>query len=158
MKRKILAFAVVPMLLLTGVGCSSKDKPVDSKTSIEQNKKEDYRTNLAYLMKDISEQSQVISNVLTSQKSVEEKQKEYEKVSKDLLKTSDKVKKLKYEEKYKDAQFTVETAMGLLDMSIKLVGDGLEMKDQKMMELGNDAVTKASKKLNEANKMMEEIK
>ncbi|MGF2716200.1 tungsten formylmethanofuran dehydrogenase [Bacillus cereus] len=157
MKRKMLAFAVVPMLLLTGVGCS-KDKPVDSKTSIEQNKKEDYKENLAYLMKDVSEQSQVVSNVLTSQKSVEEKKVEFDKASKDLIETAKKVKNLKHEEKYKDVQFTMNTAMGLLEMSLNSISDGLEMKDKNMMQIGNDAVVKASKKIDEANKMMKEIK
>jgi len=125
-------------------GCTTKEKQVDSKISIEQNKKEDYEENLAYLMKDVSEQSKVVSDILTGQKSVEEKKKEFDLASKD--------------EKYKDVQFTMDTAMGLLDMSLKSIGDGLELKDRKLIELGNDAVVKASKKINEANEMMKDIK
>lgn len=148
------------MLVAGGAaGCTTKEKQVDSKISIEQNKKEDYEENLAYLMKDISEQSKVVSDILTSQKSVEEKKKkEFDLASKDLLETSEKVKKLKHDEKYKDVQFTMDTAMGLLDMSLKSIGDGLELKDRKLIEIGNDAVVKASKKIDEANKMMKDIK
>lgn len=148
------------MLVAGGAaGCTTKEKQVDSKISIEQNKKEDYEENLAYLMKDISEQSKVVSDILTSQKSVEEKKKkEFDLASKDLLETSEKVKKLKHDEKYKDVQFTMDTAMGLLDMSLKSIGDGLELRDRKLIEIGNDAVVKASKKIDEANKMMKDIK
>ncbi|MRB31115.1 tungsten formylmethanofuran dehydrogenase, partial [Bacillus thuringiensis] len=110
MKRKLLALAI-PMLLVTsiGVGCSAKEKQVDPKVSIEQNKKEDYKENLAYLMKDLSEQSKVVSDILTSKKSVEEKQKEFETASKDLLAIGDKVKALNASDKYKDVQLTMET-------------------------------------------------
>lgn len=73
-------------------GCTTKRKQVDSKISIEQNKKADYEENLAYLMKDVSEQSKVVSDILTGQKSVEEKKKEFDLASKDLLETSEKVK------------------------------------------------------------------
>ncbi len=34
--------------------------------------------------------------------------------------------------KYKDVQFTMDTAMGLLDMSLKSIGDGLELKDREI--------------------------
>ncbi|PQZ52214.1 tungsten formylmethanofuran dehydrogenase [Bacillus sp. MYb209] len=157
--KKLICLAFSLMLVSGGpVGCSAKEKQVDSKVSIEQNKKEDYKENLAYLMKDISEQSKVVSNILTSQKSVEEKKKEFNLASKDLLETSEKVKKLKHDEKYKDVQFTMDTAMGLLDMSLKSIGDGLELKDRNLMEIGNDAVVKASKKIDEANKMLKDIK
>ncbi|USL16612.1 tungsten formylmethanofuran dehydrogenase (plasmid) [Bacillus thuringiensis] len=109
-------------------------------------------------MKDVSEQSKVVSDILTGQKSVEEKKKEFDLASKDLIETSEKLKKLKPDEKYKDVQFTMDTAMGLLDMSLKSIGDGLELKDRKLIEIGNDAVVKASKKINEANEMMKDIK
>ncbi|MGF2715708.1 tungsten formylmethanofuran dehydrogenase, partial [Bacillus cereus] len=130
MKVKNLILLAFSLMLVAGgaAGCTTKEKQVDSKISIEQNKKEDYEENLAYLMKDISEQSKVVSDILTSQKSVEEKKKkEFDLASKDLLETSDKVKKLKHDEKYKDVQFTMDTAMGLLDMSLKSIGDGLEL-------------------------------
>ena len=52
----------------------------------------------------------------------------------------------------------MDTAMGLLDMSLKSIGDGLELKDRKLIEIGNDAVVKASKKIDEANEMMKDIK
>ncbi|MBJ8073213.1 hypothetical protein BWGOE4_09680 [Bacillus mycoides] len=161
MKVKNLILLAFSLMLVAGgaAGCTTKEKQVDSKISIEQNKKEDYEENLAYLMKDISEQSKVVSDILTSQKSVEEKKKkEFDLASKDLLETSEKVKKLKHDEKYKDVQFTMDTAMGLLDMSLKSIGDGLELKDRKLIEIGNDAVVKASKKIDEANKMMKDIK
>ncbi|AFQ29865.1 tungsten formylmethanofuran dehydrogenase [Bacillus thuringiensis] len=159
MKRKLLALAI-PMLLVTsiGVGCSAKEKQVDPKVSIEQNKKEDYKENLAYLMKDLSEQSKVVSDILTSKKSVEEKQKEFETASKDLLAIGDKVKALNASDKYKDVQLTMETAMGLLNMSVLSIKDGFEQKDGNLMSIGNDAIIKASKKIDEANKMMQEIK
>jgi hypothetical protein len=153
----LLAFSLI-FVVWGAAGCTTKVKQVDSKISpIEQNKKEDYEQNLAYLMKDVSEESKVVSDILTGQKSVEEKKKEFDLASKDLLETSEKVKKLKHDEKYKDVQFTMDTAMGLLDMSLKLIGDGLELKDRKLIELGNDAVVKASKKINEANEMMKDI-
>jgi hypothetical protein len=153
----LLAFSLI-FVVWGAAGCTTKSKQVDSKISIEQNKKEDYEQNLAYLMKDVSEESKVVSDILTGQKSVEEeKKKEFDLASKDLLETSEKVKKLKHDEKYKDVQFTMDTAMGLLDMSLKLIGDGLELKDRKLIELGNDAVVKASKKINEANEMMKDI-
>lgn len=156
--KGIILFAFSLMFVAGGAaGCTTKEKQVDSKISIEQNKKEDYEENLAYLMKDVSEQSKIVSDILTSQKSVEEKKNEFDLASKDLLETSEKVKKLKHDEKYKDVQFTMDTAMGLLDMSLKLIGDGLELKDRKLIELGNDAVVKASKKINEANEMMKDI-
>ncbi|MEC2463893.1 tungsten formylmethanofuran dehydrogenase [Bacillus cereus] len=159
MKRKLVALAI-PILLVTtlGVGCSVKEKQVDPKVSIEQNKKEDYKENLAYLMKDLSEQSKVVSDVLTSNKSVEEKQKEFETASKDLLDTATKLKHLQPSDKYKEVQDKVETAMGLLNMSVLSIKDGFEQKDGNLMNIGNDAIIKASKKINEANKMMEEIK
>lgn len=153
----LLAFSLM-FVAWGAAGCTTKEKQVDSKISIEQNKKADYEENLAYLMKDVSEQSKVVSDILTGQKSVEEKEKEFDLASKDLLETSKKVKKLKHDEKYKDVQFTMDTAMDLLDMSLKLIGDGLELKDRKLIELGNDAVVKASKKINEANEMMKDIK
>lgn len=156
--KGLILFAFSLMFVAGGAaGCTTKEKQVDSKISIEKNKKEDYEENLAYLMKDVSEQSKIVSDILTSQKSVEEKKNEFDLASKDLLETSEKVKKLKHDEKYKDVQFTMDTAMGLLDMSLKLIGDGLELKDRKLIELGNDAVVKASKKINEANEMMKDI-
>ena len=160
LKVKNLILLAFSLMFVAGgaAGCTTKEKQVDSKISIEQNKKEDYEENLAYLMKDVSEQSKVVSDILTGQKSVEEKKKEFDLASKDLLETSEKVKKLKHDEKYKDVQFTMDTAMGLLDMSLKSIGDGLELKDRKLIELGNDAVVKASKKINEANEMMKDIK
>ncbi|MGG0726896.1 DUF7018 domain-containing (lipo)protein [Bacillus paramycoides] len=153
MKRKLLTLAI-PILLITGVGCSAKDKPVDPKVSIEQNKKEDYKMNLAYLMKDVSEQSKVMNDVLTSKKPVEEKKQEFESVSKELLSISDKVKKLEPGKKYKDVQETMNTAMGLLEESLKLIGDGLETKDRNLMIKGNETVVKASKKITEAHDML----
>lgn len=160
LKVKGLILLAFSLMFVAGVaaGCTTKEKQVDSKISIEQNKKADYEENLAYLMKDVSEQSKVVSDILTGQKPVEEKKKEFDLASKDLLETSEKVKKLKHDEKYKDVQFTMDTAMDLLDMSLKLIGDGLELKDRKLIELGNDAVVKASKKINEANEMMKDIK
>ncbi|MDD0820630.1 tungsten formylmethanofuran dehydrogenase [Bacillus cereus] len=155
---KVKGLILLAFLLMFVAGCTTKEKQVEGKISIEQNKKADYEENLAYLMKDVSEQSKVVSDILTGQKSVEEKGKEFDLASKDLIETSEKVKKLKHDEKYKDVQFTIDTAMDLLDMSLKLIGDGLELKDRKLIELGNDAVVKASKKINEANEMMKDIK
>ncbi|OAK05629.1 hypothetical protein A6279_27980 [Bacillus wiedmannii] len=97
MKVKNLILLAFSLMFVAGgaAGCTTKEKQVDSKISIEQNKKEDYEENLAYLMKDVSEQSKVVSDILTGQKSV---------------------------------------------------------------EIGNDAVVKASKKIDEANEMMKDIK
>ncbi|WP_429682475.1 hypothetical protein [Bacillus paramobilis] len=50
MKRKILSFLVVPMLMLTGVGCETKVKKDEAmEASVKQNKKEDFSKNLEYL-------------------------------------------------------------------------------------------------------------
>ncbi|MFC1451246.1 tungsten formylmethanofuran dehydrogenase, partial [Bacillus cereus] len=152
MKRKLLSLAI-PMLIVTsiGVGCSAKEKQVDPKVYIEQNKKEDYKEKLAYLMKDLSEQSKVVSDILTSKKSVEEKQKEFETASKDLLAIGYKVKALNASDKYKDVKLTMETAMGLLNMSVLSIKDGFEQKDVNLMSICNDSIIKASKNIDEAN-------
>ncbi|MBG9688821.1 MULTISPECIES: DUF7018 domain-containing (lipo)protein [Bacillus] len=156
MKRKLLALAI-PMLLVTGVGCESNDKKVDSKVEAKQEKKTDYKMDLAYLMKDISEQSIVMNDVLMSKKPVEEKKKEFDEVSKELLAISDKAKKLEPGKKYKDVQETMNTGMGLLEESLKLIGDGLELKDRNLMTQGNETVIKASKKITEAHQMLKDM-
>ncbi|GLV61700.1 hypothetical protein Bmyc01_03700 [Bacillus mycoides] len=156
MKRKLLALAI-PMLLVTGVGCESNDKKVDSKVEAKQEKKTDYKMDLAYLMKDISEQSIVMNDVLMSKKPVEEKKKEFDEVSKELLAISDKVKKLEPGKKYKDVQETMNIGLGLLEESLKSIGDGLELKDRNLMTQGNETVIKASKKIAEAHQMLKDM-
>ncbi|USK99810.1 hypothetical protein LIS81_27475 (plasmid) [Bacillus tropicus] len=57
MKVKNLILLAFSLMFVAGgaAGFTTKEKQVNSKISIEQNKKADYEENLAYLMKDVSE-------------------------------------------------------------------------------------------------------
>ncbi|PHB05820.1 hypothetical protein COE81_16645, partial [Bacillus wiedmannii] len=100
MKRKILSFLVVPMLMLTGVGCETKVKKDEAmEASVKQNKKEDFSKNLEYLMKDFSEQSKEIDGIVKSSKSMKKKSEELKEVSKPYLELVEKISKLEYKEK-----------------------------------------------------------
>ncbi len=49
--------------------------------SVKQNKKEDYSKDLAYLMKDFSEQSKEIDDIVNSSKSMKKKSEELKELS-----------------------------------------------------------------------------
>ncbi|MCU4945822.1 hypothetical protein OCF15_11990 [Bacillus cereus] len=48
--------------------------------------------------------------------------------------------------------------MKLLNMSVKSINYGFEQKDGNLMSVDNVAIIKASKKIDESNKMLHEIK
>ncbi|WP_242215655.1 hypothetical protein [Bacillus cereus group sp. BfR-BA-01383] len=98
MKRKLLAFAVVPMLLVTGVGCESKEKKKDEvmEASVKENKQEDYSKNATYLLKDYTEQTEEIQDLVNSRKSNKKKAEKLKELSKPYFELVDKIDKLDY--------------------------------------------------------------
>lgn len=160
MKRKMLSFVVVPMLLLTGVGCETKVKKDEAmEASVKQNKKEDYRKNLAYLMRDFSEQSKEIDGILKSSKSMKKKSEEFKEVSKPYLELVDKISQLEYEQKDYPVQFNVGKAMIYVKDGVENIQDGLDEGNKEIVEIASKHYLEtASKLIDEANKESKKAK
>ncbi len=153
MKRKILSFVVVPMLMLTGVGCETKVKKDEAmEASVKQNKKEDFSKNLAYLMKDFSEQSKEIDGIVKSSKSMKKKSEELKEVSKPYLELVDKISKLEYEEKDFPVQDKVGIAMIHVKDGVEIIQGGLDKGEKDEVEFGIERLETASKLIDKANK------
>ncbi|AIK40589.1 MULTISPECIES: DUF7018 domain-containing (lipo)protein [Bacillus] len=167
MKRKLLAVAL-PIMLVAGVGCSkdASESKTDSLEVAETDNQEvsnskaekEYKSKLNSLMKDITKESLVLKEVITSDKSIKEKEEEYREKSKALLEITDKVIELDPGKKYNDVQNTVKDAMYELKGGISSTKNGLIMKDKGVVQQGADSFTKASDLLLEADKKMKNIK
>lgn len=156
MKRKLLAFAVVPMLLLTGVGCESEFKKDEAmETSVKQNKKEDYNKNVSYLLKNFSHQTKEISNLLDSGKSMEKKSEKLKELSKPYFELIDKINDLDYDlGKKPEVKKDVGEAMLIARSSVDLAQMGLKDDDKdsiksslKDLESVSETADKVSKDL-----------
>ncbi|PHA21446.1 hypothetical protein COE84_30360 [Bacillus wiedmannii] len=160
-KRKILSFVVVPMLMLmlTGVGCETKVKKDEAmEASVKQNKKEDFSKNLAYLMKDFSEQSKEIDGIVKSSKSMKKKSEELKEVSKPYLELVDKISKLEYEVKDHPVQHNVGLAMIHVKDGVEIIQEGLDKGKEYEVDGGIERLETASKLIDKANKELKKSK
>lgn len=158
MKRKILSFVIVPMLMLTGVGCETKVKKDEAmEASVKQNKKEDFSKNLTYLMKDFSEQSKEIDGIVKSSKSMKKKSEELKEVSKPYLELVDKISKLEYEEDY-PIQHNVGLAMIHVKDGVEIIQGGLDKGKEYEVDGGIERLETASKLIDKANKELKKSK
>ncbi|MBK5491978.1 hypothetical protein P4255_28565 [Bacillus wiedmannii] len=159
MKRKILSFLVVPMLMLTGGGCETKVKKDEAmEASVKQNKKEDFSKNLEYLMKDFSEQSKEIDGIVKSSKSMKKKSEKLKEVSKPYLELVDKLSKLEYEEKDHPVQHNVGVAMIHVKDGVAIIQEGLDKGKENEVDAGVERLETASKLIDKANKELKKSK
>ena len=144
MRAKKLITLALPIMLLGGCATDKAEK-------------KDYKMQMAYQMKNISEESKVINDILTSQKPVEEKAKEFKEKSKPLLETAEKVKKLEPGEKYKDVQSLLNESMDLVKESVSQTQDGLDKQDRVLLNQGLQTMSNSSKRIVEAHKKLKEM-
>ncbi len=181
MKRKLLA-VVLPIMLVAGVGCSNKDVAEDKKTDslqvaeadsqevskgkeksgnkdVSETKAEkEYNSKLNSLLEDITKQALELSDILTSDKPIIEKADAYREKSKPMQETADKLSELDPGEKYKDVQSTVQDAMYNAKTGTILIGQGLNLKDETLVQKGSESMDKVSKLLLEVDKKLKAIK
>ncbi len=181
MKRKLLA-VVLPIMLVAGVGCSNKDVAEDKKTDslqvaeadsqevskgkeksgnkdVSETKAEkEYNSKLNSLLEDITKQALELSDILTSDKPIIEKADAYREKSEPMQETADKLSELDPGEKYKDVQSTVQDAMYNAKTGTILIGQGLNLKDETLVQKGSESMDKVSKLLLEVDKKLKAIK
>ncbi|MCR8859442.1 MULTISPECIES: tungsten formylmethanofuran dehydrogenase [Bacillus] len=157
MKRKMLAL-LIPALLVTGVGCTSVHKMVDKEAAEEKVKSEDYKDQLASLMKDFKKESAKLDKILNGDKTLEEKEKEFKVESEALVKLTKEVDKLDPGEKYKDVQAKLYNAMSLVRVGVTSIQGGLEYKENRTIQSGGESLLEASQLITEADKLMRETK
>ncbi|AFQ29866.1 hypothetical protein P4493_05550 [Bacillus thuringiensis] len=156
MKRKLLALAI-PMLLITGVGCESKDKKKDEvmEASIKQNKKEDYNKNASYLLKEFMEQTEEIDDSLDSWKSMDKKAVKLKELKKPYFELIEKIENLDYALK-EDTQLQkdVGRAMFTAKTGIDMIEIGLKDEDKEAVNTSRKDLESASKS---ADKIVKEL-
>ncbi|PGF05391.1 hypothetical protein COM61_02450 [Bacillus toyonensis] len=152
MKRKLLALAI-PMLLVTGVGCESKDKKKDEvlEASVKQNKKEDYNKNASYLLKEFMEQTKEIDDSLDSWKSMDKKAVKLKELKKPYLELIDRIENLDYTLK-EDTQLQKDVARAMLTAK-----SGLDLVEMGLKDEDKEAVNDYRKDLDSASKSVDKI-
>lgn len=181
MKRKLLA-VTLPILLVAGVGCSNKDVTEEKKTDslqvaeadsqevskvkeksgnkdVSETKVEkEYKSKLNSLLEDITKQALELSDILTSDKPIIEKADAYREKSEPMQETADKLSELDPGEKYKDVQSTVKDAMYNAKTGTILIGQGLNLKAEDLVQKGSEKMEKVSNLLLEVDKKLKAIK
>ncbi|EEL95927.1 hypothetical protein bmyco0001_56660 [Bacillus mycoides DSM 2048] len=157
----MLAFAVVPMLLLTGAGCESKDKKKDEamEVSVKENKKEDYNKNALYLLEDYTKQSEEIKDLVDSRKSNKKKAEKLKELSKPYFELTGKIDKLDYKltEDIKP-QLNVSKAMIYSKHGVESIQKGLEKDAKDSIEIARKDLDEASELVDKATKELSKKK
>ncbi|ENQ3108580.1 hypothetical protein SAMN04488168_101429 [Bacillus sp. 491mf] len=156
MKAKRLVTLAIPTMLLLG-GCATDKAETKAKDSKVVEEKKDYKMEMAYLMKDLSEQSMAIQGILTSETSIDEKAVEFKEKSAPLVKTANKLQKLEPGEKYKDVHATLNESMKLVKDSVVKTQEGLDKKDRNLITEGLQLMSNGSKLITEAHNKLKEM-
>ncbi|MGG0726897.1 hypothetical protein [Bacillus paramycoides] len=127
--------------------------------SVKQNKKEDYNKNVAYLLKDLSEQSKEIDNLLDSGKSMEKKAVKLKELTKPYFELVDKINNLDYAlTEDIEIQKNVGKAMLSAKSGVEVVQMGLEKEDKDLVNVAREDLESSSKLVDKVTKELDKKK
>ncbi|WP_242274563.1 hypothetical protein [Bacillus cereus group sp. BfR-BA-01310] len=127
--------------------------------SVKQNKKEDYNKNVAYLLKDFSEQSKEIDNLLDSGKSMEKKAVKLKELTKLYFELVDKINNLDYAlTEDIEIQKNVGKAMLSAKSGVEVVQMGLEKEDKDLVNVAREDLESSSKLVDKVTKELDKKK
>ncbi|MGF2716203.1 DUF7018 domain-containing (lipo)protein [Bacillus cereus] len=167
MKRKVLAVAL-PVMLMGGVGCASKDVSQEKKTDsvkVSEEKQDngrlksahDYKEKVNDIAKEWLNQYNAVTDVVAKDPSFATTEKEFKTEIENVKVVTKKMKDIKPPEKYDNLQKDLSDAMSLYEDSLTEMVGGLDNGNPDTVKQADKHTDEAMKRVSKAIKAIKEL-